>query len=144
VTSAPISRLLAGLGTRTAGHGVQIFFVAVVVWVIAVFVLITVEPKAGARSPEELQAAVRASVAGQDADQLGRLFAPDTVGDGYPATLLTRLADAGSWNAEVRYVGDGQELVLSGTSGCIGWGLTRAGDRWYLDGVPLLSGPCPQ
>jgi hypothetical protein len=144
VTSGAVSRLLGRLGTRTAGHGVQMFFGAMILWVVGVFLLITFQPQDGAESTAALQAAVQSSVTGQDPDGFDRLFADGTVGDDYPATMLTRLADAGtgSWSTEIRAVGERRELIVVGASGCIGWMLIRTDDRWFLDGVPALSSPC--
>jgi hypothetical protein len=138
VTSGPTSWPFGRPAVWIAAHGVQIFFGAVILWVIGVFLLVTFEPEAGAGSTTDLQAAVRSSVTSQDADRFARLFADGTVGGDYPATLLTRLEDAGTWSTEVRE----NELVLTGVSGCLSWELTRADDRWLLDGVPALRTAC--
>jgi len=121
-----------------AAHGVQLFFGAVILWVIGVFLLITFEPESGADSTEALQSAVRARVADQDAAGFARLFVAGTIGDDYPATLLTRLQKIGpdGWDTDVTTVGGHRELVLSGLPGCLSWALTRIDDRWLLDGVP--------
>lgn len=146
MTSGPSSRPLDRPLAWTAVHGAQIFFGAVIVWVAAVFLMITFEPETGARSTEALQAAVRSSITSQDADRFGHLFAAGTVGDDYPATLLTRLRDSdpGGWRTEIRELGAGRDLVLSAASGCLSWALTRKDERWYLDGVPTPQSACPR
>lgn len=144
MTSGPTSWPFGRSTVWIAAHGVQIFFGVVILWVIGVFLLVTFEPESGAGSTSALQAAVRSSVTGQDADRFARLFAAGTVGDDYPATVLTRLKDAGpgSWSTEIRDFGGRRQLVLSGVSGCLSWALTRTDDRWLLDGVPTPRTAC--
>jgi hypothetical protein len=132
------------LSTWAAGRGVQLFFGAVILWVIGVFLLITFQPEPGAGSAEELQTAFRSGVTEQDADALARLFADGTIGDDYPATLLDRLTAAApsSWDVGMRLNAGRRELILSAADECVSWEVTRSGDRWFLDGVPPLQSAC--
>ncbi len=122
-----------------------------VLWLTAVCVSIAHEPPEGSPSATALGTDVTRAVRDRDADRLQRLFAPDTVGDDYAATVLARLTDAGltSPPATVRTTDGGQFLHLQaiaahGRPTCLTWQITRTDGRWYADGIPPLAPPaCP-
>ncbi|MGW7416378.1 hypothetical protein [Streptomyces sp. NPDC054863] len=125
---------------------VTLLLLGFALWITGICVSIAHEPPEGSPSARALRDDVAASVRDQDADRLQNLFLKDSAADAYAQDLLDRLKDSRLEGAPVTLESahDRRFLRIMGAApggpGCVAWEITQQDDRWYVDGIPPVTG----
>ncbi|MFI0975793.1 hypothetical protein ACH4SP_02050 [Streptomyces sp. NPDC021093] len=125
---------------------VTLLLLGFALWITGICVSIAHEPPEGSPSTSTLRDDVAASVREQDADRLQNLFLKDRAADEYAQGLLDRMEESRLDGAPVTLESahGRQFLRIKGSAPdgpvCVAWQVTQQDDRWYVDGIPPVTG----